>query len=689
MQRVQKSVPVNPTHQSDDIIEQPSIDQRRYLEPPLEKRKSLSIKQSQGGGSKRNSAYISDLINVDSLLNIREIQSIQRKLHNTSSFEDHIIINVCGDRYETHRTTLERYPDTLLGNRKRRKYYYDKTRNEYFFDRNRSCFEAILYYYQSHGRLRRPNYVPIDTFLEEINFFQLGQEALNQIRKDENIKEVKKVPLPKNRFRKYLWATMEYPDYSIIAKIVSILSLLMILISTITLAIESLPQYTNLEQSACYNSPINDSNNTNETAQVLYDSEDTCHDYLKSSFFIIQSVCIGFFTIELILRIISAPSFIDFVKDIMNWIDIVAVVPYFIALGIYLADQYRSINTSTADSLRFLRILRFARVLKFYRVFKNIKSLRAFGSTIRESIVDFLFLISILTLLSFLFGAAVYFAENDVNGQIFDSVLKATYWGIITITGVGYGDMTPITPAGRIITCFCALCGAATIGMLVSILVDRYQRVFARKLYINEDIIDFSDFSDDENNDTDSRRGSGLFHRRRSTKETEDSRRASGLYHRRRSTKQSEDFKHGTSLFHRRRSTKQSEDPNTNTRHSSISEKNNKHAIPIINISSAPDIEDIDEDSMNEHNNGVHFIIGYVDNEKHEKSRGLLETISSVVAQKRTSGDDIEMRIISDDQQSSSSNAAKFSISMSSDEATDDDDDDDDDDRLTQITTDH
>ncbi|CAF1563684.1 unnamed protein product, partial [Rotaria sordida] len=393
-------------------------------------------------------------------------------------------------------------------------HYYDKTRNEYFFDRNRSCFEAILYYYQSQGRLRRPNYVPIDIFLEEVNFFQLGQEALNQLRKDENIKEVRKVRLPKSRFRRHLWATMEYPDYSIIARIVNILSLLMILISTIDLAIESLPQYKHLGQSVCYNSSVNNSNNTNETTQVLNNSEIICSNYLASPFFIIQTVCVGFFTVELILRIISAPSFVDFVKVIMNWIDIAAIVPYYITLGIYLADQHRPINTVTADSLRFLRILRFARVLKFYRPVRSVKSVRALVATIRESLPDFFVMINILTLLSFLLGAVAYFAENDTNGQAFDSILKATYWGIITITGVGYGDITPITPAGRVIACLCGLCGATTIGMLVSILVDRYQRVYARKLYINEDIIDFHDLSDDENNDTDSKRGSGQLHRR-------------------------------------------------------------------------------------------------------------------------------------------------------------------------------
>ena len=50
-----------------------------------------------------------------------------------------------------------------------------------------------------------------------------------------------------------------------------------------------------------------------------------------------------------------------------------------------------------------------------------------------------------------------------------------------------YGDISPITPIGRIIASLCALFGAATVGMLVSVLVERYQRVFTRKLYINEE----------------------------------------------------------------------------------------------------------------------------------------------------------------------------------------------------------
>lgn len=381
----------------------------------------------------------SDIINVQSLLNIRAWQSHRHQRNDTKSFQDRIVINVCGDRYETHRTTLELYPDTLLGNERLRKYYYDKTRNEYFFDRNRACFEAILYYYQSHGRLRRPNYIPLDIFLDEVTFFQLGSEALNQLREDENIKEVRRVRLPKARWRKHLWATMEYPAYSLLAKLVRILSLCMVLISTIALAVESLPQYETTLGLDCQggHGVFNSSNNDNMTIQYLPDGVYLCRDYFLSPFFIIQTVCIAFFTIELALRMISAPSLISFIKSLMNWIDIASIVPYYISLAIYTSGRTNHFNSTVYVLLRLLRILRFIRVLKFYRVFRSIKSLRVLASTMKESIPDFSLMILILTLLSFLFGAAAYFAEHETNGQAYDSILKATYWGVITITSVG------------------------------------------------------------------------------------------------------------------------------------------------------------------------------------------------------------------------------------------------------------
>jgi hypothetical protein len=85
-----------------------------------------------------------------------------------------VILNVSGLHFETRASTLHRYPNTLLGDRQRRAQFFDYMNNEYFFERHRSSFEAILYFYQSGGRLTRPEHISAEIFLEEIKFFDLG-----------------------------------------------------------------------------------------------------------------------------------------------------------------------------------------------------------------------------------------------------------------------------------------------------------------------------------------------------------------------------------------------------------------------------------------------------------------------------------------------------------------------------------
>ena len=92
--------------------------------------------------------------------------------------------------------------------------YFDPIKNEYFFDRNRLCFEAILYYYQSGGKLRRPVNIPLDVFVEEIKFYELGEATLLKFREDEGfIKEADK-PMPEDELQRNIWLLFEYPESS-------------------------------------------------------------------------------------------------------------------------------------------------------------------------------------------------------------------------------------------------------------------------------------------------------------------------------------------------------------------------------------------------------------------------------------------------------------------------------------------
>ena len=237
-----------------------------------------------------------------------------------------LIINISGLRFETLHSTLERYPNTLLGNPRRRALFYDKKRDEYFFDRHRLCFEAILYYYQSQGRLRRPQNVPIDTFLEEITYFDLGPVALEQVKDAENLEEARKVQLPKNRICRRIWTTLEYPQYSVAAKIINIISLTFILASAIGLAVETLPIYHPIATTndQCQHEADGLLINTNVTWR-----NHQCPNIVTSPFYILQAVCIAFFTIEFLLRLITCPSYLKFMKSILTWIDLLAISKLF------------------------------------------------------------------------------------------------------------------------------------------------------------------------------------------------------------------------------------------------------------------------------------------------------------------------------------------------------------------------
>lgn len=116
--------------------------------------------------------------------------------------DDRITINVSGLRFETLQSTLDRFPSTLLGNRLRRDRHYDRLHDEYFFDRNRHCFDAILYYYQSGGRLHRPTSVPFDVFIDELRFYGFGSDTISRCRQEEGFITEAQQPMPENAIQR-------------------------------------------------------------------------------------------------------------------------------------------------------------------------------------------------------------------------------------------------------------------------------------------------------------------------------------------------------------------------------------------------------------------------------------------------------------------------------------------------------
>ncbi|MED6264519.1 Potassium voltage-gated channel subfamily A member 4 [Characodon lateralis] len=422
---------------------------------------------AEGGRGSKRSSFLCNMDDEAETVSItdRRPQSGYENVYSDCGCCERVVINVSGLKFETQLKTLTQFPDTLLGDPDKRIRYFDPLRNEYFFDRNRPSFDAILYYYQSGGRLKRPVNVPFDIFSEEVKFYELGEEAIVKFREDEGFVKEEEKPLPQDEFKRQIWLLFEYPESSSPARGIAVVSVLVIVISIVIFCLETLPEFRDEK----------------EYLQPRQNSSQPDHGFtpFNDPFFIVETVCIIWFSFEIIVRFFASPSKTAFFKNIMNSIDIVSILPYFITLGTDLAQHQG--NGQQAMSFAILRIIRLVRVFRIFKLSRHSKGLQILGHTLRASMRELALLIFFLVIGVILFSSAVYFAEADEPTSQFTSIPDAFWWAVVTMTTVGYGDMKPITVGGKIVGSLCAIAGVLTIALPVPVIVSNFNYFYHRE----------------------------------------------------------------------------------------------------------------------------------------------------------------------------------------------------------------
>ncbi|XP_053560612.1 potassium voltage-gated channel subfamily A member 10 [Bombina bombina] len=388
---------------------------------------------------------------------------------NIEEGEQRIFINIAGLRFETQLKTLSEFPHTLLGDPQKRIHYFDSMRNEYFFDRNRPSFDGILYYYQSGGKVRRPANVPLDVFADEILFYELGNEALDQFREDEGFLKEPEIPLPNNDYYKQFWLLFEYPESSSAARGMALVSVLVIIISILIFCLETLPEFREERDFNMFRGIGNETEKNRMHFSTFTDP-----------FFLIETTCIIWFSFELVVRFIVCPSTSEFFQNIMNIIDIVSIIPYFVTFITELVQQTEP-HVQQNMSLAILRIVRLVRVFRIFKLSRHSKGLQILGQTLKASMRELGLLIFFLFIGVILFSSAVYFAEVDEPQSQFVSIPDGFWWAVVTMTTVGYGDMCPITLGGKLVGTLCAIAGVLTIALPVPVIVSNFNYFYHRE----------------------------------------------------------------------------------------------------------------------------------------------------------------------------------------------------------------
>lgn len=172
------------------------------------------------------------------------------------------------------------------------------------------------------------------------------------------------------------------------------------------------------------------------------------HDQL----IVLEWIITFLFSIEYILRIISINKPFKYIFSFYGIIDFIAVIPMYLSFFIT--------GTGVLPIIRAIRLLRLFKILNHPNFTSQSIHLRDAIIASRGKIVVFLYFILISTIL---IGSIMYVVEGPENG--FTSVPMGMYWAIVTLTTVGYGDISPLTPLGQFIASFVMILGYGVIAV--------------------------------------------------------------------------------------------------------------------------------------------------------------------------------------------------------------------------------
>uniref|UniRef100_A0A8C1Y6L4 Potassium voltage-gated channel, Shaw-related subfamily, member 1b n=1 Tax=Cyprinus carpio TaxID=7962 RepID=A0A8C1Y6L4_CYPCA len=192
----------------------------------------------------------------------------------------------------------------------------------------------------------------------------------------------------------------------------------------------------------------------------------------------VEGVCVVWFTFEFLIRVTTCPNKLKFVRNTLNIIDFVAILPFYLEVGLSGLS-----SKAAKDVLGFLRVVRFVRILRIFKLTRHFVGLRVLGHTLRASTNEFILLIIFLALGVLIFATMIYYAErfgrnlNDPdasNNTHFKNIPIGFWWAVVTMTTLGYGDMYPQTTSGMLVGALCALAGVLTIAMPVPVIVNNF-----------------------------------------------------------------------------------------------------------------------------------------------------------------------------------------------------------------------
>ena len=186
----------------------------------------------------------------------------------------------------------------------------------------------------------------------------------------------------------------------------------------------------------------------------------------KLAFSTLELVSIIIFSAEYLLRIWSVTSSASYSHPVlgrlryattpMALVDLLSILPFYIALVGWIGS---------GEGFLAARSVRLVRVFRVFKLGHYSVAMKSMGSALKSKVAELAVTVFAIGILLVLASSVMYYAENEAQPKQFSSIPATMWWGIVTLTTVGYGDMTPVTTLGKIAGTVVAIFGIGLVAL--------------------------------------------------------------------------------------------------------------------------------------------------------------------------------------------------------------------------------
>ena len=186
-------------------------------------------------------------------------------------------------------------------------------------------------------------------------------------------------------------------------------------------------------------------------------------------------ICIAFFTLELLIHIAVCPNPKELFRSLLTWIDIFTIIPLYFVI---IFENFASAESVYVELIKSVKVLR---ILLIFKIANHFTGVRVLWYTFRASATELLMLIFFLGIGVLFSGVFIYYAETmfGTRNSEFSSIPIGFWWGLVTMTTLGYGDFCPKTFPGYLVGASCAIVGVLVIALPIPVIVNNFTVYYA------------------------------------------------------------------------------------------------------------------------------------------------------------------------------------------------------------------